>query len=116
MQGFIENRAEGYKCVGCWKVYGDEEYAKQQFLRYQNCTDCYCSVSYTHLAFEEPVYPVANAVSSADVWIEFAYYCVMHSPCFQKAIGNGARYTSVSYTHLQLRCDYSKLLVVGDLR
>lgn len=47
----------------------------------------------TGKAFEEPVYPVANAVSSADVWIEFAYYCVMHSPCFQKAIGNGARYT-----------------------
>lgn len=31
VQGFIENRAEGYKCVGCWKVYGDEEYAKQEF-------------------------------------------------------------------------------------
>ena len=44
VQGFIENRAEGYKCVGCWKVYGDEEYAKQEFLRYQNCTDCYCSL------------------------------------------------------------------------
>lgn len=47
----------------------------------------------TGKAFEEPVYPVANAVAVADVWIEFAYYCVMHSPCFQKAIANGARYT-----------------------
>lgn len=47
----------------------------------------------TGKAFEEPIYPVANAVAVADVWIEFAYYCVMHSPCFQKAIANGARYT-----------------------
>ena len=47
----------------------------------------------TGKAFEEPALPVANAVAAADVWIEFAYYCVMHSPCFQKAIANGARYT-----------------------
>lgn len=47
----------------------------------------------TGKAFEEPSLPVANAVAAADVWIEFAYYCVMHSPCFQKAIANGARYT-----------------------
>lgn len=47
----------------------------------------------TGKAFEEPTAPVANAVTAADVWIEFAYYCVMHSPCFQKAIANGARYT-----------------------
>lgn len=44
VQGFIENHAEGYKCAGCWKVYGDEAYAKQEFLRYQICTDFYFSL------------------------------------------------------------------------
>ena len=43
VRGFIENRAEGYKCIGCWKVYGDEKSAKKQFARYQKCTDVYCS-------------------------------------------------------------------------
>ena len=39
--GFIENKAGGCKCVGCWKVYGDEETAKQTFTRYQKCTEAY---------------------------------------------------------------------------
>lgn len=42
VQGFIEHHAEGYKCVGCWKVYGDEEHARREFRRYQKCTDAYC--------------------------------------------------------------------------
>lgn len=44
VQGFIENRAEGYKCAGCWKVYGDAETAKKEFRRYQKCTDIYCAL------------------------------------------------------------------------
>lgn len=43
VRGFIENRAGGYKCVGCWKVYGDEEGAKKKFAKYKKCTDVYCS-------------------------------------------------------------------------
>ena len=43
VRGFIENHAEGYKCVGCWKVYGDEKSARKQFERYKKCTDVYCS-------------------------------------------------------------------------
>ena len=39
--GFIENRAWGHKCVGCWKVYGDEEAAKKCFARYDKCTRVY---------------------------------------------------------------------------
>lgn len=42
VRGFIENRAGGYKCVGYWKVYGDEQNAKKQFERYKKCTDLYC--------------------------------------------------------------------------
>ena len=39
---FIENKAANQKCVGCWKVYGNEEQAKMTFARYQKCTDIYC--------------------------------------------------------------------------
>ena len=40
--GFIENKACGCKCVGCWKVYGDEEAAKKKFAQYKKCTQVYC--------------------------------------------------------------------------
>ncbi len=40
--GFIQNQARGYKCVGYWKVYGDEEKAKKIFERYKRCTSTYC--------------------------------------------------------------------------
>lgn len=39
--GFIENRACGCKCTGCWKVYGDREEAEKTFLRYKKCTRIY---------------------------------------------------------------------------
>lgn len=40
--GFIENKANCYKCTGCWKVYGNEENAKKTFAKYKKCTDIYC--------------------------------------------------------------------------
>ena len=40
--GFIENPA-CCKCVGCWKVYGDEEAAKKKFAQYKKCTKVYCA-------------------------------------------------------------------------
>lgn len=42
--GFIENRASNQKCVGCWKVYGDEVAAQKTFAKYKKCTDIYCSL------------------------------------------------------------------------
>lgn len=39
--GFIENKAQNCKCVGCWKVYGDVEKAQKTFARYEKCTDVY---------------------------------------------------------------------------
>ena len=42
VSGFIENRACGYKCVGCWKVYGDENAARKKFAQYKKCTRVYC--------------------------------------------------------------------------
>ena len=41
VRGFIENKARGYKCVGCWKVYGDAEYARRMFAEYKKCTEVY---------------------------------------------------------------------------
>lgn len=39
---FIRNPEEGCKCTGCWKVYGDERKAKEQFEKYRKCTSTYC--------------------------------------------------------------------------
>lgn len=39
--GFMENRACGCKCVGCWKVYGDEAAARKKFDQYKACTRAY---------------------------------------------------------------------------
>lgn len=41
VRGFIENGAACSKCVGSWKVYGDEEAAKKLFRKYKKCTDVY---------------------------------------------------------------------------
>ena len=40
--GFIENKPCTCKCVGCWKVYGDEYAARRRFAAYQSCTANYC--------------------------------------------------------------------------
>lgn len=42
VSGFIENKACGHKCVGCWKVYGDVEAARKTFAKYKKCTNVYC--------------------------------------------------------------------------
>ena len=39
--GFICNRACNHKCVGCWKVYGDEQTAKNIFEKYEMCSKIY---------------------------------------------------------------------------
>lgn len=43
VDGFISNQAKEYKCVGCWKVYGDEEAAQKKFAEFKLCTECYCN-------------------------------------------------------------------------
>ena len=41
VRGFIDNKAACAKCVGCWKVYGDEKKAQKQFERFKKCTRIY---------------------------------------------------------------------------
>lgn len=42
VEGFICNDAKNAKCVGTWKVYGDENAAKRKFEQYKQCTKAYC--------------------------------------------------------------------------
>lgn len=53
VHGFIENKACGCKCVGCWKVYGDEESAKKKFAQYKKCTRVYRDKWEQGLAIEQ---------------------------------------------------------------
>ena len=40
VKGFLEHKP--CKCVGCWKVYENEEAAKKTFAKYKACTRVYC--------------------------------------------------------------------------
>lgn len=42
VRGFIENRGEGFKLCGCWKVYGCEESARRRFARFEKCRAYLC--------------------------------------------------------------------------
>ena len=42
VRGFIEHRADCCKCVGTWKVYGDEARCRALFDQYKKCTACLC--------------------------------------------------------------------------
>lgn len=45
VRGFMADcRGHNCKCSGCWKVYGDEAAARDQFRRYKQCTAIYCSL------------------------------------------------------------------------
>ena len=71
-------------------------------------------------AYEEPIRPVADAVEHADVWIELAYYCSMHTPCFRKAMENGARFTCLNGMDVIMlvntvgRVNYDVLIEFGE--
>ena len=42
VEGFMVHRGRDCKCVGCWKVYGDEAAARRRFTAYKSCTGNYC--------------------------------------------------------------------------
>lgn len=39
--GFIENEGRNSRCVGCWKVYGDECAARRTFAKFRACKNSY---------------------------------------------------------------------------
>lgn len=57
VEGFIEHHAAGYKCAGCWKVYGDADAAKRQFAKYKKCTDAYCAMFARGMSIERLTVP-----------------------------------------------------------
>ena len=44
VKGFIDHRANGFKCAGLWKVYGDEQKALAFFAKFKKCTEIYCAL------------------------------------------------------------------------
>ena len=44
VKGFIDHRANDFKCAGLWKVYGDKEKARSLFTKYRKCTEIYCAL------------------------------------------------------------------------
>lgn len=53
-------------------------------------------------AFTEPPLPVAQAIASSDVWIDFAYNTTQHSPAYRAAIANGCRHTCLLGMDVQM--------------
>ena len=47
VRGFMQHQGRESKCTGCWKVYGDEETARQRFADYKACTADLCQ-RYAH--------------------------------------------------------------------
>ena len=41
VKGFIDNKGTNYKCAGYWKVYSNEEQARQLFQKFRLCTQLY---------------------------------------------------------------------------
>ena len=42
VRGFIENSGRGFVCSGYWKVYSNEEAARELFAEYSACTNEFC--------------------------------------------------------------------------
>ncbi len=53
VKGFIDHRANDFKCAGRWKVYGDEEKARSLFEKYRKCTEIYCTLWQSGLKLEQ---------------------------------------------------------------
>ena len=51
--GFIDHRANDFKCAGLWKVYGDEKKARSLFEKYRKCTEIYCALWQSGLKLEQ---------------------------------------------------------------
>ena len=53
VKGFIDHRANGFKCAGLWKVYGDEAKAQALFAKFKKCTEIYCALWQTGSKLEQ---------------------------------------------------------------
>ncbi|MDR1885524.1 MAG: hypothetical protein LBQ56_04560, partial [Synergistaceae bacterium] len=64
--------------------------------------------------------PIAAAVERSDVWIEFTYSYVMHSPCFRAALNAGCRYICLTGMDVMMMVrtiagiDYGLVIELGE--
>ena len=59
VHGFIEHGARHAKCVGVWKVYGDEQAARDKFELFRKCRSVYCECYRKHRCFDRLVVATA---------------------------------------------------------
>lgn len=52
VDGFIRCGAREAKCVGTWRVYGDEEAARKKFSLYKKCKRVYLDSLKSHRSFD----------------------------------------------------------------
>lgn len=57
VSGFIARGAKDAKCVGTWKVYGDEAAARRKFALYHKCTKIYREAYGRHRSLERLTVP-----------------------------------------------------------
>ncbi|MFZ5753636.1 MAG: aminopeptidase [Bacillota bacterium] len=68
----------------------------------------------------EPPKPIGSAVADADVWIEFTYSYIMHTPAWKKSIKNGVRYICLTGMDVEMmvktitRVDYDLMIEMGE--
>lgn len=71
-------------------------------------------------ACQEPNGIVGGAVSNAEVWIEYAYANLMHTPSWKKALKNGCRYICATGMDVQMivntvgKVNYPILVELGE--
>lgn len=71
-------------------------------------------------SYAEPIKPIGNAVSVADVWIELAYSSIMLCDSFQKALAFGCRYINLTgmdvimMTNCIGKVDYMTMVELGE--
>ena len=69
----------------------------------------------------EPYEPIAAAVEKADVWIEFTYSYIMHTPAFRAMIAAGGRYICLTGMDVMMmvrtisNIDYSLVIELGEI-
>lgn len=72
------------------------------------------------VSYMEPIKPIGNAVSVADVWIEFAYSSIMLCESFRKALDFGCRYINLTgmdvimLTNCIGKIDYPGVVELGE--
>lgn len=69
----------------------------------------------------QPYAPIAAAVEHADVWIEFTYSYIMHSPAFRAALAAGCRYICLTGMDAMMmvrtisNIDYGLVIELGEM-